>query len=769
MTQKQSVLNDLPPLLFQETKNFHLSNTRIPGAEQVDRALREYPQVGLIYLDVVKFHEVEQIAGREACARILQFLQKTVLQAASRVVPAHCLLGVHKLNGDDFVVYFTGGPETAASIPEINQLAQHLRQVAKDMLCDRLASLWPELDLRVGYTFITPSPARSLKSQLYSGIKEALRVAREQPDVNYLQKIHELREILAHRALQVVFQPVVSLFSGEVTGYEALTRGPEGSYFASPTNLFAFAQEAGLLFEAEKLARELAIARLSDFQRNQKLFLNINPRVLEAPGFATGETRRILEAAEQSCQSVVFEITERTSIENYPRFVRALEHYRSQGFLVAVDDAGAGHSNLKSIAEFKPDYIKIDMSLVRDIDRSSTKQALMEAFILFSQRINAQIIAEGIETEEELRVLCRLGIPLGQGFLLARPGYPLPLVEPDATVLLSAEQEETNRSSSYRGVTIGSIAERGLTLDCYEPASQADQLFENNPEINNIMVVCGQSPRGLVTRDRFYRQLATRFGRSLFLDRPVTRLMDGNPLMVDKSLQIEAVSRMATGRGSRNLYDDIVVIDGDTFIGTVSVRKLLNVITKMQVESARFANPLTGLPGNVKIEEEIQSRLAVPDQSFALIYADLDGFKAFNDRYGFERGDQAILLTARILSHVVTLNGDDSEFVGHVGGDDFVLITDPRHSEQVCSRIIQQFDDQIPSLYDQEELAAGGISAVDRQGRQHFYPIMSISLAVVTNEQRKFTSHLAMGEVAAELKHRAKNIAGSCYVCDRRL
>jgi diguanylate cyclase (GGDEF)-like protein len=768
MTQKQSVLNDLSSL-FEGKTNFHMSNTWIPGAEHVDRALREHRQVGLIYLDVVKFHEVEQIAGKEVCARILQFLQETVLQAASKVVPAHRLLGAHKLSGDDFVVYFTSGPETAASIPEINQLAQNLRQVTKDMLRDRLAGLWPELDLHVGYTFITPSSAHSLESQLYSSIKEALRVAKEQPDVNYLQKTHELREIIAQRALQVVFQPVVSLFSGEIIGYEALTRGPEDSYFASPTNLFAFAQEAGLLFQAEKLARELAIARLSDFQQNQKLFLNIDPRVLEAPGFAIGETHRILEATGRSCHSVVFEITERTSIENYPRFVRALEHYRSQGYMVAVDDAGAGHSSFKSIAELKPDYIKIDMSLVRGIDRSSTKQALMEAFALFSQRINAQIIAEGIETEEELRVLCRLGIPLGQGFLLARPGYPLPLVEPDATVLLSAEQEKRNRTSSCRGVTIGSIVEPGLTLNCHEPVSQAAQLFENNPDISNIIVVYGQSPRGLVTRDKLYHQLATQFGRSLFWERPVTLVMDGNPLMVDKSLQIEAVSQMATGRGSRNLYDDIVVIDGDTFIGTVSVRKLLSVITKMQVESARFANPLTGLPGNVKIEEEIQSRLSVPDQPFALIYADLDGFKAFNDRYGFERGDQAILLTARILSDVVTLTGNGNEFVGHVGGDDFVLITDLRHTEQVCNRIIQQFDEQIPSLYNQEELAAGGISAVDRQGRQHFYPIMSISLAVVTNEQRKFTNHLAMGEIAAELKHRAKNIAGSCYVCDRRL
>jgi EAL domain-containing protein (putative c-di-GMP-specific phosphodiesterase class I) len=123
---------------------------------------------------------------------------------------------------------------------------------------------------------------------------------------------------------------------------------------------------------------------------------------------------------------VVLELTERTAITDYPSFREALNYYRNQGFLIAIDDAGSGYSSLQAIAELRPEIIKIDMSLVRDVDKSPTKKAILETFVDFSYKISSQVICEGIENEQELKLVTDIGCDYGQGFLLGRPGAMQP-------------------------------------------------------------------------------------------------------------------------------------------------------------------------------------------------------------------------------------------------------------------------------------------------------------------------------------------------------
>ncbi len=179
------------------------------------------------------------------------------------------------------------------------------------------------------------------------------------------------------------------------------------------------------------------------------------------------------------------------------------------------------------------------------------------------------------------------------------------------------------------------------------------------------------------------------------------------------------------------------------------------------------ANPLTRLPGNNSIIHEVQSRL---DQGevFALAYADLDHFKGYNDRYGFSRGDEVIRMTARILTNVVRQLPDRAAFVGHVGGDDFVFIASPAGAERVCPEVLQHFDRVVGSFYDEGERAARAIETVDRAGRAVRHPIMSLSIAVVSNEKRSFSHFGECSAVAAELKKYAKSFDGSIWVKDRR-
>jgi len=182
----------------------------------------------------------------------------------------------------------------------------------------------------------------------------------------------------------------------------------------------------------------------------------------------------------------------------------------------------------------------------------------------------------------------------------------------------------------------------------------------------------------------------------------------------------------------------------------------------------RSINPLSGLPGNFKIYGYIDRKLA-EDATIAVLYIDLDNFKAYNDYYGFAHGDDVILLVASILEQVLRRAARENvDLLGHIGGDDFVIVTQPEFAEGYCAEIIERFDAKIPLLYADEDRAQGHIKIKDRRGNLQVYPIMTISIGVVTNEQREFDSHVDLAEVAAEVKNKAKAEDGSRCYRDRR-
>jgi len=179
------------------------------------------------------------------------------------------------------------------------------------------------------------------------------------------------------------------------------------------------------------------------------------------------------------------------------------------------------------------------------------------------------------------------------------------------------------------------------------------------------------------------------------------------------------------------------------------------------------ANPLTKLPGNVSIIEEIQTRLD-SGKPAAYCYVDLDNFKAFNDKYGFERGDEALKMTARILLIAMRETGTPEDFLGHIGGDDFVLITTPPKVEPLCQKIVTELARTACSLYDEEDLRKGYIDSHDRDGKPRRFPLLTISIGVVTNEHHPIRHVAEVSEMGAELKHWAKSHGGNQWVKDRR-
>lgn len=190
--------------------------------------------------------------------------------------------------------------------------------------------------------------------------------------------------------------------------------------------------------------------------------------------------------------------------------------------------------------------------------------------------------------------------------------------------------------------------------------------------------------------------------------------------------------------------------------------------TLVRIERNRYANPLTGLCGNIEVQSELSYRLA-NNYEIAIIYGDLDNFKAFNDVYGFSIGDAAIRLTADVIRDAVQLEGIREDFIGHIGGDDFIVITSWDRYEKICVMIIEDFDKKIYSLYNENDKKNGYITTKNRLGEEKTFPIMTISLAVVTNENNKFENPLEIGGAVAEVKKHVKTMSGSNYFKDRRV
>jgi len=223
--------------------------------------------------------------------------------------------------------------------------------------------------------------------------------------------------------IQAQFQPIVDLARGEVLGYEMLSRGP--SPFHSPLALFDFARQRGRTWEVEcacRLAALGAIAALPESLRARSLFfINVSPEVFEDPRFEAGFTLAALEEQGLSQSRIVIEITERDSIADYARFEAAIAHYGNQGFRIALDDFGSGHSGLITLLSSRPHYLKLDMAVTRNIHQDLYKQKIVKSVVALAENIGAELIAEGVESDSELDVLLAYGVRHAQGFLFGRP------------------------------------------------------------------------------------------------------------------------------------------------------------------------------------------------------------------------------------------------------------------------------------------------------------------------------------------------------------
>jgi len=649
---------------------------------------------------------------------------------------SHC----ESRGGDDFVVYFVPGKNTYWNITEVieqwvlpmeERFNQRIKKLVNEKIC-----------LRSGLAQCVNEVGRSADYLLYAAVKEAFLLNKSEPDPNFFARREEITHLIEEpdKYLKAAFQPIIESRSGEVFGFEALARIPGSTCFNNIADLFPFAEKIGQLYPIETLCRRQAITSYPSIaQGNERLFLNINPIILIDPEFASGHTRKLLSEQGLNPTDVVLEITERSAIEDFSTFRDALEHYRSQGYLIALDDVGAGYSSLQSVAELHPDFLKVDRSLIQGVNADPIKWALLETFVTFSKRIGCRIIAEGVETAEELRTVIQLGVDYIQGYFIGKPSFERKSIDPAVYGILDPKR----RLKCIETSPILSMVKPLPLFNTHTLVKAVETYFREH--INQWLVGITEDSRlvGVIQRDRLFASLGTRYGSSLYLERTIPIIMDTNPLIVEDTTPLEVVSSLAMQRSDAQLYDGIIVTNQRKPIGMVSVANLIKAMSERQIQIARGANPLTGLPGNLLIDQEIRQQLE-RNATFGLIYVDLNKFKYYNDLYGFQQGDVVIKMLSDVL-HYVTYSTSEETFIGHIGGDDFILITSPSDLEKLAVKILSQFEQSCEQLPGAENLS------------------VALACLIINNIDQIWTP-LLVSERAAQIKKEVKALGGNTFL-----
>jgi EAL domain-containing protein (putative c-di-GMP-specific phosphodiesterase class I)/GGDEF domain-containing protein len=564
----------------------------------------------------------------------------------------------------------------------------------------------------------------------------------------------ELYSILSMRDLSPVFQPIVDIKKRKVFAYEALIRGPESSPLHSPLHLFHVAEEHGCLFEMDWLARQIAIEKYQQYGSPEFLFINVTVNALMQGGHKSGVTLDCLKLLGISVEQVVIEITELQPVEDYSLFVESINHYREMGFKVAIDDLGGGYNGLRIWSEVKPDFVKIDKHFVSGVAVDVDKRRFMETICALAKGLNTKIVAEGVEDEATLKVLEVMGVDYIQGYLFKKP---------QAVPTLSLDYEwpiETNTVMIKTAETVECIVH-----DCesFHPESEVGLVTEyllKETQIDFVPVVAHRNIVGIVWRRDLMDLLARRFGRDLYHRKSIATIMDKAPVVVDINMPLVELSRLITDDQSNHKGDAFVISEKGEFRGCGRFMDLLRVMTNLKMESAQYANPLSGLPGNVPIQKAIQSFLN-QQRPFVVIYVDVDHFKPYNDHYSFDQGDDIIRAMSDILMHHVQ---PDIDFIGHIGGDDFIIVS-PRVDdyEGICEGILTEFRKEIGRFYLPEDRLRRGIQAVNREGGPAFFSMMSLSLGVLLVKEGIFSHQQKLASYATLAKKKAKSLGGDTF------
>ncbi|GAB6078736.1 EAL domain-containing protein [Hydrogenobaculum acidophilum] len=564
----------------------------------------------------------------------------------------------------------------------------------------------------------------------------------------YINENIELLRLLIKKQITMFYQPIFSNKDGFVYAYEALMRIKHDEYYISPKLAFDVAKEISIEYFLDAVCREQAILQYK--QKGLKLFININPNSSNSGFFKRGFTLNIALQNNLKPENVVLEITESEKFEDIEALKEIIEYYKSIGFSIAFDDFGTGYNSLNILSQIEPDYIKFPIELIKGISRSRLKWQIVRGIMDMAIKSGIKTIAEGIENKEDLKTILELGIDYSQGFLLAMPSASQELPKEGIMLLRNVIIQKK----------LNSIKDRySISKDDLEPI----HVLKGKPDIKYLIEILKKNESewlyledfDILINESCIKRILNTFSENLFYYKTIDYFfehVDCHYQGIEK-FDIQDNILHAYHISVEKHVDAILVKNTQGILGVLTKAKILEKLFDTFYKITLYTNPLTGLPGNVIIEKEIENAIEQKINAY-VVHIDISNFKPFNDAYGFLAGDMMIKKLAQTLQSFA-FNYD--AFVGHIGGDDFVVIfKNLKNKDEVINSLYKEASDAIKELYKEEDIKNGYFVSKDREGNVRKFPIAKITLAAANTLNYKNSQDIA--RKLAELKKESKRL-----------
>ncbi len=571
--------------------------------------------------------------------------------------------------------------------------------------------------------------------------------------------------------LDIAFQPILNIHTGEIYAVEALLRGFQDVGFKSIFSLFDKVYKENILYAFDIALREKALIKFSKIKNYEqvKLFYNLDNRLFEMPDFSEGNTSAILKKLNIKKENICFEISERHEISNDSNFENILKHYQEENFCIAIDDFGIGYSGYKLLYDSTPNLIKIDRFFLQNIQNNPKKKLLVRNITHLAIQLGIKVVAEGVETNEELLTCKEIGCHLVQGYLIQRPTQKVDEILEEyehIATLVKHNQKRNNFQTS-----IESYLDKTESIHIKTKMNLVIDYFKKNNTTSVVPIVNSyDEPMGILQENQIKEFLYSPFGMSLLLNDESSKSKLKNlinpcgytDIRSSISTIIELFSNDPESVG-------IIITQNSKYYGFLSARSIISIMNEENLILARDQNPLTKLPGNTMIEKYL-SECSKSSSQYMLCYFDLDNFKAFNDVYGFRNGDRVIQLFADILRK----NLDQKYFKAHIGGDDFFTAVeyvqnDETQSMQLLCDVVKKFSQSVREVYSQEDKQRGYIISTDREGQKKQFDLLSVSASILilhSNTKKRYVENIngILSVQKKVAKYEIEHISISCLL-----
>ncbi|WP_246945696.1 EAL domain-containing protein [Bacillus pinisoli] len=389
---------------------------RDPIVEGVELCFKQGHQAAMIVFNHANLDELLHNHEIQNIKLYNKMVKDLFIKATKDVFPDQLIISMHNhlVNGHAIIVKV----EHENCVSEIEKLMNEIMSIVLTQLSQHYREV--SFQFESGYIFIERGQT-TIKEAILKAYQQANTMAEKKTTSTFNELRFEMNRIIQHKDIRLMAQPIVDVSTNQTTAYEFLTRGPSGTHLENPLQLFAVARQMNLLFDLETIVLERAFEQIQKQKNDELVFINFTPITLANPAFIKVVRRMLIRFRDVNPYRIIFEITERDSIDGYKHFGEHIKALRKMGFQIAVDDTGAGYSSLHTISEVLPDIIKIDRSVIQDIDTNKVKESMLKGLLLIAKETGSIVVAEGIEKEEEASVLSKNNVDLAQGYFYAKP------------------------------------------------------------------------------------------------------------------------------------------------------------------------------------------------------------------------------------------------------------------------------------------------------------------------------------------------------------